>query len=131
MRFCSFASGSSGNCALVSCADVNILIDAGISMRRISAALGRYGLGFGDLDGILVTHEHADHIAGLRMIAKYHAVPVYAPSTVARRLSGAVPGIEDCLRSVEKGSAFFLKDLSVLAFATSHDIRSLVFFPTK
>ncbi|MBO6040836.1 MAG: MBL fold metallo-hydrolase, partial [Oscillospiraceae bacterium] len=76
MRLVIFASGSSGNCALLQCGGTNILIDAGISLRRIRAALHTRGRTIEDLRGVLVTHEHSDHVAALRTMAKTHAVPV-------------------------------------------------------
>ena len=126
MRLITFASGSGGNCALVSGGDTHILIDAGISMRRIGRALGNLGLGYDDIDGILVTHEHSDHIGGLPMIVKYHPIPVYAPPVVGRRLTYAIPEIGECLRSVPTEQSFDLGEISVLAFHTSHDMDESV-----
>ena len=68
MRIVTFASGSSGNCSLVSEGKANILIDAGISMRRTVAALAQLGLAPQNLCGVLITHEHSDHISGLSML---------------------------------------------------------------
>ena len=75
-RFCSFASGSSGNAALLSCDDTHILIDMGISCRRVCQCLARLGLTPGDLTGILITHEHTDHIAGLATWIKKYRTPI-------------------------------------------------------
>ena len=121
MRLVTFASGSSGNCALVRGGGSQILIDAGISMRRIGAALGRQGLRFEDLGGILITHEHSDHIAGLRMVLRHHPVPVYAPPTVGRRLCYADPTVEDYLVPVEKEVPFRIQNFQITPFPTSHD----------
>ena len=77
MEYVSFASGSSGNCALLRGGGVNLLIDAGISMKRIRLSLRSLGLDLGDLRGILVTHEHSDHVAALAMLSKYTDLPVY------------------------------------------------------
>ncbi len=121
MRLVTFASGSSGNCALVQNGDTSVLIDAGISMKRIRAGLRRQGLDFDNVDAILITHEHADHVCGLRMIARHHAVPVYATRTVANRLRGMAPEIEDSLTIVGKNEPFSIKDLTITAFSTSHD----------
>lgn len=121
MILTTFASGSTGNCALVSSSGGNILIDAGISMKRIKENLSRSGLTPEQLAGILVTHEHSDHIKGLAMLMKYHSVPVYAPGILAGNLRRAVPGLERCLHIFEVGKPFALAGLTVTAFRTSHD----------
>lgn len=121
MRLCVFASGSSGNCLLLSDGDSHILIDAGISMRRISAGLTRAGLSWRDIDGVLITHEHSDHISGLKTLVRQRVVPVYAPRTVANRLRGMLPGIDECLHIVPVGEAFFVSRFRVSAFHTPHD----------
>ena len=65
MRMVSIASGSSGNCIYVGSDETHILIDAGISNKRIEKGLNEIGVTGNDLDGILITHEHSDHIKGL------------------------------------------------------------------
>ena len=87
-----FASGSGGNCTMVSSAGTHILIDAGISMRRIKNALGELGLFPKDISGVLVTHEHSDHISGLATMIKYHQLPIYAPRTVGNHLRWSIAG---------------------------------------
>lgn len=121
MRVTVFASGSSGNCALISSGETRLLIDAGISMKRISGFLALEGVRWKDIAGILVTHEHADHILALPMIAKYHAVPIYAPHTVANRLLGRVPALEEQLRIIPVGEGFSVGETVVTAFHTPHD----------
>ena len=116
-----FASGSSGNCLLVSDEDTHILIDAGISMRRIQSYLSRCRLTWQDVTGVLITHEHSDHIMGLPMLVKHHPLPIYAPHTVAARLSGSFPALQDALCVVPVGEAFPLGKMSVIAFHTPHD----------
>ena len=91
MKLSIFASGSSGNCLLLSSGDCHILIDAGIYMRRIQAGLREAALDFHDVSGVLITHEHSDHISGLKMLCKHHGLPVYAPHTIANRLRGMLP----------------------------------------
>ena len=121
MQVSVFASGSSGNCLLLSGAGSSILIDAGISMRRVSEGLAAAGHIWQDIGGVLITHEHSDHISGLSMILKYHPMPVYAPRTVANRLFGMLPGIERCLHIIPVGERFAVDSLAVTAFHTPHD----------
>ena len=70
MRFCSIASGSSGNCIYVGTEDTHLLVDAGISGKRIEQGLNELELSTKDMDGILVTHEHVDHVKGLGVLAQ-------------------------------------------------------------
>ncbi len=121
MKVSVFASGSSGNCLLLSSGDTNILIDAGISMRRVEAALAQTGHTMREIGGVLITHEHSDHISGLRMLLKYYHVPVYAPRTVAARLRGMLPEIDGCLQVIPVGESFLLGQLFIRAFHTPHD----------
>ena len=88
------ASGSSGNALLLSCGESYILLDAGISCRRITAALRELGLELGSLTAILITHTHADHISGLQTLLKRCAAPVFTTERAARELSWRLPGAE-------------------------------------
>ena len=116
-----FASGSSGNCLLLSSGRSHILIDAGISKRRIEQSLALSGLSMREIGGVLITHEHSDHISGLKMLIKYYSVPVYAPRTVANRLRGCLPEAEPYLHVIPVNEPFEIGDLSVTAFHTPHD----------
>lgn len=121
MKICTLASSSSGNCTLVSQGGTHILIDAGISLRRITASLQQLGIEMKDLAGVLVTHEHSDHINGIKMLVKYHDVSIMAPRGVARELCRAVPGAERCVTHFEAGSDFVVGEISVKSFLTMHD----------
>ena len=77
MRLCSIASGSSGNCIYIGSEEHHILIDAGISGKRVEAGLNNLELTGKDLDGILLTHEHSDHIKGLGVLSRKYGVPIY------------------------------------------------------
>ena len=121
MQLIVFASGSSGNCLLLSSGDSHILIDAGISMRRISAGLTRAGISWHDIGGVLITHEHSDHISGLKTLIRQRSLPIYAPRTVSNRLRGMLPGIDACLHIIPVGEAFGVSGFRVSAFHTPHD----------
>jgi phosphoribosyl 1,2-cyclic phosphodiesterase len=77
MRMMSIASGSSGNCIYIGSDDTHILIDAGISRRKVEDGLKLAGLSLADIDAIFVTHEHSDHIKGLGVIARKDGIPIY------------------------------------------------------
>ena len=79
----SIASGSSGNCIYIGSDNTHVLVDAGISNKRIEMGLNDLGLNARELDGILITHEHSDHIKGLGVLARKHHLPIYAtPGTM-------------------------------------------------
>ena len=86
MDYICFASSSSGNCALLRGGGVNLLIDAGISMKRIRLSLRSLGLDLGDLRGVLVTHEHSDHVSALGMLSKYTDLPFFLSRGTAEAL---------------------------------------------
>ena len=77
MRVMSIASGSSGNCIYVGDDNTHILIDTGISKKRVEEGLKLLDLSIKDIDGILVTHEHSDHISGLGVVERAGATPIY------------------------------------------------------
>ena len=121
MRAVTFASGSGGNCTLVSQGDTHILIDAGISMKRIVACLADRGLTPAELGGVFITHEHSDHVSGLGMLLKHYPLRVFAPRTVAARLCGQLPQAEERLTVLHTLIPLSLHDMTVTAFHTPHD----------
>ena len=80
MRLCSLYSGSSGNCIYVGSDRTNLLIDVGVSTKKVVAALHSIDVKPEELDGILVTHEHSDHIGGLGVFLRKYGTPVYGTS---------------------------------------------------
>ncbi len=78
MELCSIASGSSGNCIMAGAGNCHLLIDAGISGKRIEQGLNALGRKTSEMQGVLVTHEHIDHISGLGVIARRYGLPIYA-----------------------------------------------------
>ena len=121
MRVFVFASGSGGNCLLVSDKGTNLLIDAGISMRRIESCLLQAEISMNDIAGVLITHEHSDHVSALKTMAKKYPTCIFAPHTVASRLMGMIPETESRIRIIPVGERFEIGRLSVSAFHTSHD----------
>lgn len=121
MRIVTFASGSSGNCSLVSEGKANILIDAGISMRRTVAALAQLGLAPQDLCGVLITHEHSDHISGLSMLIKHHDLSIFAPKPLCEELCRVKPEIKSNLNYIPEDDRLSLGGVEVSCFRTMHD----------
>lgn len=124
MRLCSIASGSSGNCIYVGSEATHLLVDVGISGKRTELGLNSLGLSARDLDGILITHEHADHINGLGVIARKYGVPIYAtPGTIEAILTGGGVGKIDSslFHEVKEDVKLTIKDLTVNPMRISHD----------
>jgi len=115
------ASGSSGNCILVSAEDTHVLVDCGISCKRIVTALAELGVSPQQLSGVVITHEHTDHIAGLATLTKKYALPVYTSCGTSLELRRRIAFPLGVLREVEAGQAFTLGGLEVRSFHTSHD----------
>ncbi|MCR5826716.1 MAG: MBL fold metallo-hydrolase [Oscillospiraceae bacterium] len=122
MDFYTLASSSGGNAALLRCGDTAVLLDAGISARRIRQALERLGMTPDMLDAVLVTHEHSDHVSGIATLTKQFNIPVYASRGTARRLRCA----ETALRVFDAGDDFTVGALRVRSFRTSHDAADSV-----
>lgn len=120
MRLTIFASGSGGNCALVSHGDTHLLLDAGISAKRISAALAHWNLSPERLAGCLITHTHADHIAGLATLTKHFSLPLYATAPAGRQLAYRLP-VDRLLHTVEPEEEQTIGEIAVRPIPTSHD----------
>lgn len=124
MDFCSIASGSSGNCIFVGTEHTSVLIDAGISGKRVIAGMNAIDRDPKELDAILVTHEHSDHIKGIGVLARKFGVPIYsAPGTVqAMKKEKSLGKIEETLfHEINPDVNFCIGDLEVQPFRVSHD----------
>ena len=124
MELCSIASGSSGNCIYTGTADTHLMIDAGISGKRIENGLNQIGLKTAEMDGILITHEHADHIAGLGVVARRYGIPMYATGGTieAVKRTASVGKIDESLfRQIVPGERFEIGDVQIEPIAISHD----------
>lgn len=124
MRLLSIASGSSGNCIYVGNDQTHLLIDAGISGKRIEQGLNTIGLSIADIDAVLVTHEHIDHIGGLGVICRKHGLKVYATygTICGIKNTKSVGKIEEgLLCPIDKCEQITIKDFVIHPMEISHD----------
>jgi len=89
MQLYSIASGSSGNCIYVGSDTTHLLVDTGISKKRTEEGLNEIGVSLQDMDGILITHEHSDHIGGLGVISRKYHIPIYATKKTIDAIKGS------------------------------------------
>lgn len=120
------ASGSSGNSVLVQSGETALLVDAGISCRKITQRLKACGLTPEALSGILITHEHLDHVSGLAVLLKHHDVTLYASPGTCQVLACKYPVTREHLMAVPANSYFSLDGLTVTSFPTPHDAAESV-----
>jgi len=113
---------------VVSHGGTHLLIDAGISLRRIKESLRVLGLKPDDLAGVLVTHEHSDHVKGIGMLVKYHKTPVFSSCGASLGLCHLTPDIGPYVNGFEVGAEFSMGDIFVQSFGTPHDACESVGF---
>ncbi len=116
-RLCPLFSGSTGNSYYIGSRSAGLLIDAGRSARQLDTMLKLCGIDPLALQGILVTHEHTDHISGLRVFAKKYRLPVFASAGTLAALGDSLCEVET--RPVQE--ALLLAGMTVTPFSTSHD----------
>ena len=124
MRLCSIASGSSGNCVYVGTDATHLLVDVGISGKRTEAGLNELGIRLQDIDGVFLTHEHADHISGLGVLARKYGVPIYGTRgtiSAVRAMHSLGTIDEELFRYVKEDEKLTVKDVTLYPIRTSHD----------
>jgi phosphoribosyl 1,2-cyclic phosphodiesterase len=119
---CILASGSKGNAIFISSGDTSLLIDAGLSGIEIDRRLRSRGLDPKNLDAILVSHEHSDHIQGVGVLSRRYKLPVYINSKTRRSAVSRLGDLFD-FKKFECGSMFTINDLSIHPFSISHDAQ--------
>ena len=121
LKAATLASGSAGNCTVVSDGRVHILIDAGISTRRIAQGLKGLGVELRHISGVLITHEHIDHVAALPVLCRQSGAALLTAEGTAYELCRKWEGLEERFRVFEPGQRFGVQGLEIGTFATSHD----------
>lgn len=124
MRLCSIASGSSGNCVYVGSDNTHLLVDTGISKKRIVEGLSELDIKGDEVNGILITHEHIDHIQGLGVFCRKYEVPIYATKGTISGISfskslGKIP--EGLFNEIKADDYFEIGDIGINPFKISHD----------
>lgn len=120
MRFASLGSGSRGNATVVTYGKTTLMIDCGFSARETEKRLQRLNISPYSLTAILITHEHADHMAGIRVMARKYNLPVYATPGTASCLPADV---ESYIREFNCHETFPIQDIEVEPFPVPHDAR--------
>lgn len=126
MRIIVIASGSSGNCTFVECGGVRLLIDCGIPASNVFRFLSAEGIPIETLEGMLITHEHEDHISGAFALSKKFGVPIYMNLPTYSSIA-ANPTKSEC-KFFSTGDRFSLGDIDILPFPVPHDGRDPVGF---
>jgi len=121
-QICILASGSRGNAVYVSGGSTSILIDAGLSGIEIERRLNSKGLYPEDLDAILVSHEHTDHIKGVGVLSRRFNLPIYMNSKTEKASVSQLGNVR-VIKNFECGSPFMIKDLFIHPFSISHDAK--------
>ena len=127
LRFSPLFSGSSGNAIYVGCDDAHILVDAGMSGSRVIRELESVGVSPAALNGILVTHEHIDHVKGIGILSRKYDLPVFATEGTWQGMYDKLGPISPKNRVIfEPGQDFFMGSMDITPFATPHDAAQSV-----
>lgn len=125
MRFASIGSGSEGNALLVGAGNTRLMLDCGFGLKDCVLRLSRLGLAPETLSGILVTHEHGDHISGVARLARKYELPVWLTHGTLRSQSKAFAGVER-LHEIDPHRPFAVGDLEVFPYPVPHDANEPV-----
>ena len=123
MRFSVISSGSKANCTFLECGTTRILIDCGLSGLQVDKRLSSLGIDIGSVTGIVITHEHHDHVYGVPTVSRRHRVPVYANRPTAEHLKSLF-GLE----YFSTGESFCIGDVTINPFRITHDASDPVGF---
>lgn len=124
MNLCSICSGSSGNCIYVGDTSTHIMVDAGVSGKKMESGMNEIDLSLRDMNGVLITHEHSDHVKGLGVVARKYGIPIYATAGTIEAIQGMkqlgkIP--EELFHEIKANRDFMINDILVKPFEISHD----------
>lgn len=127
MRFSSLGSGSEGNALLVAAGRTHLMMDCGFGLRETVSRLARLGVMPEQLDGIVVTHEHGDHLGGVARLARKFDLPVWLTHGTLRSQPEAFAGIA-CLHEIGPQHSFSVGDIEIIPYPVPHDAAEPVQF---
>ena len=130
LQFSLLGSGSSGNAILLQSAGSKILLDNGLSFKQLSLRAATVGLDLADLDGVVVTHEHGDHVQGLGVLTRRMPVPIYMTRGTYENLPASLGTLAE-IEFFEAGEGFTLGDMVIQSFSVSHDAADPVGFTVR
>jgi phosphoribosyl 1,2-cyclic phosphodiesterase len=119
--FTVLGSGSRGNCSVLDAGGEALLIDAGFSCREMVRRLGQVGVDPSAIKAVVVTHEHTDHVRGLRVFARKYAPTIYLTPGTHQALGSELAGVDAEIRTMVPGNVFNVGPFDVLPFPVSHD----------
>jgi phosphoribosyl 1,2-cyclic phosphodiesterase len=128
LEVCVLASGSSGNSVYVASDKTRILIDAGLSARQVAVRLDQIGVVPESIAGICVSHEHGDHVAGIRILQKRHGIPIYTNAGTLNGIRRLPKSDEITVKVFQTGSPFEVGDIVIEPFSVPHDAYEPVGF---
>ncbi|MBM3192579.1 MAG: MBL fold metallo-hydrolase [Chlamydiae bacterium] len=125
--FCPLASGSKGNSLLLASRTTKVLIDAGLSVKQLKERLGELGLTLDEIDAIVITHEHSDHIRGLEVLCKQQSIPILANRDTAQGICQTL-AMQPKFKIFSTGERFTFGDIDFHPFSVQHDTMDPVAF---
>ena len=119
MKVCSFSSGSKGNCTYIETENARVLLDVGVTVKHVLDCFEKLSVNPVDINAIIITHEHSDHIKGVESFSKKFDTPIFCHEKLYSVLCAQMPS---CIKNIQTFSSNFeIEDLKVFPFELSHD----------
>lgn len=129
IKLASLYSGSSGNAIYITNNNTHLLVDAGLSGKKIEESLASTGVNCRDIHGILISHEHMDHVLGAGILARRYNIPIYANQKTLDAMGSQLKKVPaECIRTFVTGQSFEIGDIQIRSFPTPHDAAESVGF---